>query len=189
MKFVFTRSSRLVLALGLVSLASAPVLVACADGGSEVSALESAVDSEVAQASEADVALQTEAFAAPARSSDIVRGPIIIRPDPWKGCSNYAELQNVLKGTPDFYATGYNLKCDWHNSDVQEHLTITNVNGPYLAPGSLVFYCAKGGAAGKKTLWGTSLPKGSSLSEFLPWGSGPTCLAKGILFVSKNPPK
>ena len=116
---------------------------------------------------------------------------IIVWPpvDPWKSCANYADLQNTLKGDATFIATGYNLACTWNNSDVQPSITIKNNKSVYFAPGSQIFYCTKGGTTGKKTLWGESLSAGQSFNVFVPFGSGNTCLAKGVKFDLRNPPR
>lgn len=113
-------------------------------------------------------------------------GPIV---DPWKACANYADLQNALKGDATFIATGYNLGCTWNNSDVQPSITIKNTTPHYLAPGTQIFYCTKGGAVGKKVLWGNSLSAGQTMQEFVPFGSGNSCLAKAVTFQLRNPPR
>ena len=109
--------------------------------------------------------------------------------DPWKSCANYAQLQQALKGTADFIATGVSLQCTWNSSDVQPSITIKNQTPVSFAPGSTIFSCTKGGAVGKKDLWGSSLASGASMKVFVPFGSGNTCLAKGIYYTPRNPPR
>lgn len=119
-------------------------------------------------------------------TEQVIRVPVL---DPWKSCANYAQLQNALKGTADFIATGVSLQCTWNSSDVQPSITIKNQTAVYFAPGSTIFYCTKGGAVGKKDLWGASLASGASMNVFVPFGSGNTCLAKGIYYTPRNPPR
>jgi hypothetical protein len=149
-------------------------------------------EATIAASRESDEAVALQGDAESAARAARPQPPIIGLPqplDPWAGCANYAQLQAALKGTADFYATGVNLQCTWNNSDVQPSVTVKNQTQVYFAPGSTIFYCTKGGAVGKKDLWGDSLAAGGTKNYFVPFGSGNTCLAKGVYYVSKNPPK
>jgi hypothetical protein len=163
---------------------------AFAEGFADEATIEASQNAADIIASQRDDESSLERFENVARAAR-PQPPVIIKPpvDPWTTCANYAQLQAALKGTADFYATGVNLQCTWNNSDVQPSVTVKNQTQVYFAPGSTIFYCTKGGAVGKQDLWGDSLAAGTSKNYFVPFGSGNTCLAKGVYYVSKNPPK